>query len=56
MVPGIVAFSTFADSLIATLKQPEPQQLAILAIVVVLVVAMTYGLRKFFTAKSVKAD
>lgn len=56
ILPGIIAFSAFADSLIATLKQPEPQQLAILAGVVTAVIAMTVALRKFFTAKSSKAD
>lgn len=56
MLPGIIAFSAFADSLIATLKQPEPQQLAILAGVVMAVIVMTAALRKFFTAKTSKAD
>lgn len=56
MLPGIIAFSAFADSLIATLKQPEPQQLAILAGVVTAVIVMTIALRKFFTAKANKAD
>ncbi|MEX0614439.1 MAG: VTT domain-containing protein, partial [Methylophaga sp.] len=56
MLPGIIAFSAFADSLIATLKQPQPQQLAILAGVVTAVIAMTIALRKFFTAKASNAD
>ncbi len=56
MLPGIIAFSAFADSLIATLKQPQPQQLAILAGVVTAVIVMTVALRKFFTAKASKAD
>ena len=56
MLPAIVALSAFADSLIATLKQPEPQQLAIFAAVVVAVIALTLALKKFFAAKSVKVD
>ncbi|MDX1573028.1 MAG: VTT domain-containing protein [Methylophaga sp.] len=54
MLPGIIAFSAFADSLIATLKQPQPQQLAILAGVVMAIIAMTLALKKFFAAKSAK--
>lgn len=56
MLPGIFAFTVFADSLLATLKQPEPEQLAILGAVLMVVIGMTLVLRKFFTAKSVKTD
>lgn len=56
MIPGVIAFSAFADSLVATLRQPQPHQLAILAAVAMAVIAMTVALRKFFTAKSAKVD
>lgn len=56
MLPAIIALSAFADSLIATLKQPDPQQLGILAAVVVAVIALTLGLKKFFAAKPAKSD
>ena len=56
MLPAIVALSAFADSLVATLKQPEPQQLAILAAVILAVILMTLGLKKMFAAKAARAD
>lgn len=56
MLPAIVALSAFADSLVATLEQPEPQQLAILAAVILAVILMTLGLKKMFAAKAARAD
>jgi len=56
MLPAIIALSAFADSLVATLKQPEPQQIAILLAVVMGVIGMTLALKKFFAAKSIKTD
>lgn len=56
MLPAIIALSAFADSLIATLKQPEPQQIAILLAVVLGIIGMTLALKKLFAAKSVKVD
>lgn len=56
MLPAIVALSAFADSLVATLKRPEPQQLAILAVVILAVVLMTLGLKKIFAAKAARAN
>lgn len=52
LLPGVIAFSAFADSLLATIRQPDPQQMAILGGVVVAVIAMTVGLKKLFSAKS----
>ncbi|MCX4189656.1 VTT domain-containing protein [Methylophaga sp. OBS3] len=52
LLPGVIAFSAFADSLLATIRQPDPQQMAILGGVVVVVIAMTVGLKKLFSAKS----
>ncbi len=48
ILPGIITFTLFADSLIETIKKPEPSQIMILMAVMVLVVAVTIGLKKLF--------
>jgi phospholipase D1/2 len=48
ILPGIITFTLFADSLIATIKKPEPSQIAILVGVMIFVIGVMIGLKKVF--------
>lgn len=51
MLPGILGITVFADSLIKTVQQPEPGQIAIFAVIVVVVVAIMFGLKSVLNRK-----
>jgi len=52
MLPGIITLTLFADSLVETMKHPEPRQVMILIGVMALVVVVTIGLKKLFKSDS----
>lgn len=52
LIPGIITLTLFADSLIETIKHPEPRQVMILIGVMALVVIVTIGLKKLFKSET----
>lgn len=51
MLPGILAITVFADSLIKTISDPSPTQIGIFAIIVALIFAILFGLKKIISLK-----
>jgi uncharacterized membrane protein YdjX (TVP38/TMEM64 family) len=51
LIPGVISLSIFADSLIKTIKNPTPEQVAISIAVIVGVILLTVGLKRVFKSK-----
>ncbi len=51
MLPGILGITVFADSLMRTIKNPDPTQIAIFAGVVIGVAGIMYGLKRLINNK-----
>ncbi|AFJ03211.1 Phospholipase D/Transphosphatidylase [Methylophaga frappieri] len=54
MLPAILAFTVFTDSLIAALKQPDASQIGVLLGVIVAVIVLSAGLQKLFLRRDAK--
>jgi phosphatidylserine/phosphatidylglycerophosphate/cardiolipin synthase-like enzyme/uncharacterized membrane protein YdjX (TVP38/TMEM64 family) len=56
LLPGVSAISLFADSVVRSLRHPDGGNLAWLLMVMVAIVAIVFGLRKWLSGKSQNAD
>jgi uncharacterized membrane protein YdjX (TVP38/TMEM64 family) len=45
MLPGVLGITVFADSLVKTVLDPEPTQIAIFVLIAVVVLAVMFGLK-----------
>lgn len=51
MLPGILGLTVFADSLIKTIQQPEPSQIAIFAVIIAVITLVMVGLKNLLNKK-----
>ncbi|WP_330110126.1 VTT domain-containing protein [Methylophaga thalassica] len=51
MLPGILGITVFADSLIRTVQNPDPEQIAIFVGVVIVIVGIMVGLKRLINRK-----
>ncbi|SFK68843.1 VTT domain-containing protein [Methylophaga sulfidovorans] len=51
MLPGILGITVFADSLMRTVQNPEPEQIAIFVGVVIIIVGIMVGLKRLINRK-----
>lgn len=56
LLPGVGAIALFADSVVRSLQHPDGSNLSWLLAVLVIIVAMMFGLRKWLSGKSQNAD
>jgi uncharacterized membrane protein YdjX (TVP38/TMEM64 family) len=56
LLPGVSAIALFADSVVRSLRHPDGSNLAWLLTVLVVIVAMMFGLRKWLSRKSQNTD
>ena len=47
MLPGILAITVFANSLLRVVKHPEPIEIVIFVVVVLVIGALMYGVKKW---------
>lgn len=48
MVPGITAMTVFADSLVAVVKNPQPEKIAVFGVILVAIIVLTSLLQRYF--------
>jgi len=56
MLPGILGITVFADSLIKTVQQPEPSQIAIFTGIAVVIISVMLGLKKLLKHKQTETE
>lgn len=56
MLPGILGLTVFADSLLKTVQEPKPGQIALFGIIIVVIVAVMFGLKKLLDKKQDKEE
>lgn len=56
MLPGILGLTVFADSLLKTVQEPKPGQIALFGIIIVVIMAVMFGLKKLLDKKQDKEE
>ncbi len=56
MLPGILGITVFADSLLKTVKDPEPAQIGLFVVVVLVILSIMYGLKILLNRKQVREE
>jgi len=56
MLPGILGLTIFADSLIKTVRQPEPGQIMIFALIIAVIICVMFALKKLLDQKQEKEE
>lgn len=56
MLPGILGITVFADSLLKTVQQPDPTQIALFVLLAVIIISIMLGLKKLLNRKQQKEE